>query len=45
MKTHGKKKHMTLGEFIERVYDVCDKGKAGGIVRIALRAHLVKIHH
>ena len=45
MKTHGRKKTLTLGEFIERVYDVCDKGKAGGIVRIAPRAHLVKIHH
>ena len=45
MKYHGGTKYLTLGEFIERVYNVCDKRKAGGIVRIALKAHLVKVLH
>jgi len=45
MKILGGKKYLTLGEFIERVYEVCDKRKAGGIVRIALKAHLIKVIH
>jgi hypothetical protein len=42
MKTHHKQKALTLGEFIASVYDAHDKYKASGIVRLALKAHLVE---
>jgi len=42
MKTHGRKRNLTFGEFIERVYDVCGKRKARGIVRLAIKAHLIE---
>jgi hypothetical protein len=35
MKTNCRKKPLTFGEFIERVYDACGKHKAKGIVRLA----------
>ena len=42
MKVNHKQKALTLGEFIASVYDVHDKYKARGIVRLALKAHLVE---
>jgi len=45
MKNHDRKRYLTLGEFIERVYDVCGKRKARGIVRLALKSHLVEIRN
>jgi len=42
MKTNSTKKSPTLGEFITRVYDVCGKQKAGGIVRFAIQTHLIE---
>jgi len=42
MKTHCRKIYITLGEFIEGVYDVFGKRKAGGIVRLAFDAHLIQ---
>jgi hypothetical protein len=40
MKTNGRKKSLTFGEFITRVYDVWGQRKAGGIVQLAIKAHL-----
>jgi len=45
MKTHNIRKHLTFGEFVERVYDACGKRKAGGIVRLALKAHLIEFRN
>lgn len=45
MKTHSMKKNLTFGEFIERVYDVCGKRKARGIVRLAIKAHLIEFRN
>ena len=45
MKTHDKKKNLTFGEFVERVYDVYGKRKAGGIVKLAIKSHLVEFRH
>jgi hypothetical protein len=45
MKTNSMKKSPTLGEFITRVYDVCGKRKAGGIVRFAIQTHLVEFRN
>jgi hypothetical protein len=45
MKTRRTKKQMTFGEFVERVYDTCGKRKAGGLVRLAIKAHLVEFRH
>jgi hypothetical protein len=42
MKINRKQKTLTLGEFIASVYDTHDKYKARGIVRLALKAHLVE---
>jgi hypothetical protein len=33
---------MTFGEFIACVYDACGKRKASGIVRLAIKAHLIE---
>ena len=41
MKTNCRKKSLKFGEFIASVYDVCGKRKAGGIVRLAIKARLV----
>ena len=38
MGTNCRKKFLTLGEFIARVYDVRGKSKASGIVRLAVSA-------
>jgi hypothetical protein len=42
MKINHKQKVLTLGEFIAGVYDTHGKYKARGIVRLALKAHLVE---
>ncbi len=42
VKTNSTKKSPTLGEFIARIYEVCGKRKAQGIVRFALQSHLVE---
>jgi hypothetical protein len=42
MKTDCRKKHLTFGEFIMAVYDICGRQKAKGIVRLAVNVHLVK---
>ena len=42
MKANCRKKTLTFGEFIARVYDVCGKRKAKGIVRLAIKAHLIE---
>jgi len=45
MKSHRVRKYLTFGEFVERVYDVCGKRKAEGIVRIAIKAHLIEFRN
>jgi hypothetical protein len=45
MKINSRKKPPTLGEFIARVYDVCGEQKAKGVVRFAIKAHLVEFRH
>lgn len=45
MKTQRTKKNLTFGEFVERMYDACGKRKAGGIVRLAIKAHLIEFRH
>jgi hypothetical protein len=46
MKTNHEKKalakELTLGEFINSVYDVWGKRRAKGIVRLAIKAHLIE---
>ena len=42
MKTNCRQKALTFGEFIARIYDICGERKASGIVRLALKAHLVE---
>jgi hypothetical protein len=44
MKTNCRKKHLTFGEFILAAYDVCGRRKANGIVRLAVKARLIKFH-
>ena len=39
MKSNGRKKALTFGEFIASVYDACGKRKAIGMVRLALETH------
>ena len=42
MKTNGKKKALTFGEFIASVYDACGKRKARGIVRLAIETRWIE---
>lgn len=42
MKINHKQKTLTLGQFIAGIYDTHGKYKARGIVRLALKAHLVE---
>jgi hypothetical protein len=42
MKTNPEKKALTFGEFIAGIYDLCGKRKASGIVRLAVKTHLVE---
>jgi hypothetical protein len=47
MKTNYGKRFLTFGEFIAQVYEVCDRRSAKGIVRIAIKSHMVEFraHH
>jgi hypothetical protein len=42
MKTNSTKKTRTFGEFVTSVYDVCDQRKAGRIVQLAIKSHLIE---
>ena len=42
MKTDCRKRPLTFGEFIMAVYDAHGRQKAEGIVRFAVKAHLVE---
>jgi hypothetical protein len=35
------RKTLTFGDFITRVYDICGRRKAAGIVKLAVNAHFV----
>jgi hypothetical protein len=43
MKTNCRKRYLTFGEFIACIYDAWGKRKARGIVRLAIKAHLVAL--
>jgi hypothetical protein len=42
MKTNHESKALTLGEFIMAAYDTWGKRKAIGMVRLAVKAHMVE---
>ena len=42
VRTKRKKEALTFGEFIAATYRACSKRRAGGIVRLAVNARLVK---
>jgi hypothetical protein len=42
MRTSHAKKPLTFGDFVTRVYDTCGQRQAKGIVRFALKAHLIE---
>jgi hypothetical protein len=42
MKTNHKKRALTFGEFVEGIYDTCGSRKAKGMVRLAVKSHLVE---
>lgn len=42
MKNQCRKKPLTFGEFVACVYDGCGRRKGKGIVRLAIKAHLVE---
>jgi len=42
MKSNCRKKSLTFGEFIARVYDIWGEHKAGGIIRLAIKTHLIE---
>ena len=42
MKTNCRKQHLMFGEFIMAVYDAYGRQKAEGIVRLAVKAHLIE---
>ena len=44
MRTNHKQKALTFGDLIEDGYRVCGKRKATGIVRLAIKAHLIEFH-
>jgi hypothetical protein len=41
MKANHKKRAVTFGNLIETVYGVCGNRRAGGIIRLAIDAHVV----
>jgi hypothetical protein len=41
MKTNHRQKGLTLGNLIETVYGICGNRRAGGIIRLAMDAHIV----
>ena len=42
MKTDSRKRCLTFGEFITRVYDAWGRRKARGIVRLAIKSRLIE---
>jgi hypothetical protein len=42
MKTNSTKRTRTFGEFVASVYDICGNRKAGRIVQIAIKSHLIE---
>jgi hypothetical protein len=42
MRTNSRRRSLTFGEFIARIYDVCGERKAKGIVRLAVEAHWIE---
>ncbi|MEK7684238.1 MAG: hypothetical protein AAB466_02320 [Verrucomicrobiota bacterium] len=42
MNTDCRKKSLTFGEFITAAYDTWGKRRAKGIVRLAVKAHLIE---
>ena len=43
MKVNHERKALTLGEFIMAVYDTWGERRAIGIVRLAVKAHMVEL--
>ncbi|NQU12288.1 hypothetical protein HQ590_15945 [bacterium] len=41
MKPHPQQKGLTFGELIAAVYQTCGRRRAGGILRLAIKAHVV----
>jgi hypothetical protein len=44
MKTKPGKKPLTFGDFVAGGYDVWGKRKAAGIIRLAIKSHLIEFH-
>jgi len=42
MNPHSKKKPLTFGDFVAGSYRAWGKRRAGGIIRLALKSHLVE---
>jgi len=42
MKTNCRKRSLTFGEFVARVYDVWGERKGRGIVHLVIKAHLIE---
>jgi len=42
MKEHSKKKTLTFGDFVAGVYDVWGAHKAIGIVKLAIKVHVIE---
>jgi hypothetical protein len=42
MKSNDRKKALTFGEFVASVYNACDREKAKGIVRLAVKTQRVE---
>jgi hypothetical protein len=43
MKSNCRRKSLTFGEFVARVYDIWGERKAGEIVQIAVKSHLIEL--
>jgi hypothetical protein len=42
MKTNSGKKPLTFGDFVAGVYHACGKRQAKGIIRLAIKSHLIE---
>jgi len=42
MNPHSKKKPLTFGDFVAASYRAWGKRRAGGIIRLAVKAHLIE---
>jgi hypothetical protein len=42
MKEHSKKKTLTFGDFVAGVYDTWGTRKAKGIVKLAIKMHVIE---